>query len=71
MLALMCLGDDELNQAKQIWMKTEDANLALKSLRRKSSIEGKLLCGLASSHKRDFCNAFGAVRNIYFSLKLF
>ncbi|GBM52146.1 Pseudouridylate synthase 7 [Araneus ventricosus] len=54
-------GDDELNEAKRIWAKTEDANLALKNLRRKSSIEGKLLCGLASSHKRDFCNAFGAI----------
>ncbi|KAG8183105.1 hypothetical protein JTE90_024416 [Oedothorax gibbosus] len=53
--------DEDLFAAKTVWVETNDANRALMKLKRKWSIEGKLLLGLTSANKNDFCNAFGAI----------
>ncbi|GFR01775.1 pseudouridylate synthase 7 homolog [Trichonephila clavata] len=53
--------DEELHNAKKVWAETKDAKLALKNRRLKSNIEEKLLKGLASVNKKDYCNAFNAI----------
>lgn len=63
------IDDEDLFAAKTVWIETNDANKALMKLKRKWSIEGKLLCGLTSANKNDFCNAFGAVSIFQFKVK--
>ncbi|GIY26645.1 pseudouridylate synthase 7 homolog [Caerostris darwini] len=52
---------EDLLAAKQIWIQSKDAKLALQNLKRKFGIEGKLLSGLASTHEKDLYNALGAI----------
>ncbi|XP_035219310.1 pseudouridylate synthase 7 homolog isoform X2 [Stegodyphus dumicola] len=54
-------GDENLSESRRIWQETNDARKALENLRHKSSIEGKLLQGLASSEENNLVNALNAI----------
>ena len=47
--------------AQKIWMETKDPKKAFSAIKKKNSIEGKLLEGLCKRGSRNFLDAFKAI----------